>query len=80
MLGAAGKRLANAFHQDGVVEGLFQKIDGTVAHRGYRHRNVGGAGEENYGKIETAFPQYSLQLDPRHRGHHHVEQQHGGGA
>ena len=74
--GACRSALPDARDQVVVLERLLDEIHGAPLHRSDRHGHAVGCREEHDGQGRAAAQQLLLQLEPRHAGHQHVEQQH----
>jgi hypothetical protein len=70
----APKRLLDCGKQPKIVDGLGQKIDGALLHRGNAHADVTDSGQENDGERILGSDQCMLQLEASQPRHANVEQ------
>ena len=72
---SASHRRLDPVEQQLVVERLFDEVHGAGLHRLNSDRNVAVAGEDDDLKLDGAFGEFSLQLQPAHAGDPHIQQQ-----
>jgi hypothetical protein len=73
--GGAVDGVLDPVEQGLIGKGLFDEVEGAIAHRPHRHRNAAVAGEEQDRQRRVVDAQHFLQFEAAHQRHAHVEQQ-----